>query len=535
MSNSEKVNILIVDDRSDGLLAMEAVLSDPQYNIVTASSGPEALAHLQGQRFAVILLDVQMPQMNGFETAAIIKRRPESRDIPIIFVTAINKDIAYIYQGYEAGAVDYLFKPFDADILRSKVAVFAKLYRKTRIIEQQAEALHQARKLEAVGRLAGGVAHDFNNLITGIIGIAEELKNQMPPGNVHRADVDEIIRASNRAFDLTKQLLASGRRQMMSPRILNINDIISEMNRMLARLIGEDIQLTTDFARDLANVKADPSQIEQIVMNLLINARDAMPKGGTVTVRTENIWFDARHRRFSSQARAGHYIALEVSDSGSGMDEETLAHIFEPFFSTKEMNRGTGLGLATVYGIVKQNNGEIFVDSEPGKGTTFTIFLPQAEEKELIVIEKNGSTADASTGSETILVVEDEEIVRRVVRNLLQKRGYRVIEARHGTEALQVACDHEGPLDMIVTDVVMPGLNGRQVVDALKSRFPTIAVLYMSGFTEEIINHRGILEPGIFFIEKSAVGRGLCKKVREILDGRSAQQPPFDTVHKTAV
>jgi two-component system, cell cycle sensor histidine kinase and response regulator CckA len=656
VNSASKVNILLVDDRSDGLMALEAVLGRPEYNLVSASSGPEALALLDGREYAVILLDVQMPHMNGFETARFIKNRQETRDIPIVFVTAISKEMQYVYQGYESGAVDYLFKPFDPEILRSKVAVFVDLFRKNQKIRQQAEALReseeqfrlliegvqdysifmldpegrvaswsnaaermkgyrveeilgrpfslfyleeeaaagkpaedlqkaaangrsesegwrrhrdghrfwahtiltalrhpsgelrgfakvtrditerkhaeetlhrkeveleQTRKLEAVGRLAGGVAHDFNNLITGIMGIAEELQFQLDVRDPRREDLGEIIKASERAFALTRQLLAFGRRQMACPRELNLNGIIQELQKMLVRLIGEDILLTTNLDNALGLIRADPSQLEQVILNLVLNARDAMPQGGRITMTTRRADAQEGSDPFLAGLPPGRYDVLTVEDTGCGMTPEVLSQIFEPFFTTKEKDKGTGLGLSTVYGIVKQSGGEIFVKSQPGQGSCFSIFLPEvaAETQERPPMEV---VSEKSFGHETILVVEDEDIVRHVTSGLLRKRGYRVLEARDGPQALEVTRKHPEPIHLLLTDVVLPGMNGRAVATALAERHPSIRILYISRYTEDIIAHKGILEPGIHFLDKSLLTHQLADKVRQLLD----QDPP---------
>jgi two-component system cell cycle sensor histidine kinase/response regulator CckA len=371
------VNILLVDDRPDGLLALEAVLDSPDYNLIKADSGEKALLQLVDHEFAVILLDAQMPKMDGFQTASLIKKNAARKDIPIIFVTAIHKDTFYVYQGYKAGAVDYISKPFDPHILRSKVAVFAELFRRNMKIRQAQEELRkkdeelfQARKLEAIGRLAGGVAHDFNNIVTGILGISEELRETFEQGDHRRDDLSEIIKASQRAFSLTRQLLAYARRQVISPEVLDLNSVVLEMLVMLGRLLGEDIRVDTILDPALGAVKADRTYLEQVLVNLGLNARDAMKGGGTITIKTANIDLSEETSPSGSvQLPPGPYVLLTVSDTGCGMDRDVLEHIFEPFFTTKEVGKGTGLGLATVYGIVKQNGGDIAVRSELQSGT----------------------------------------------------------------------------------------------------------------------------------------------------------------------
>lgn len=517
----DPVRILLVDDRLDGLITMEAVLRAPNYILVKAQSGVEALAHLKEQDFAVILLDVQMPGMDGFQTAAKIKDIPRARGTPIIFVTAINKDPFYIYQGYHAGAVDYIFKPFEPYVLQSKVAVFADLYQQKIQIQKQADEiqikeaeLSQARKLEVVGRLAGGVAHDFNNLVTGILGLSHDVWMSLEPEDPRRSDLDEIIKAANRAFSLTKQLLAFGRRQMISPQIVDINVVILDINKMLRRLIGEDIDIKTRLNSRMSMVRVDPVQLEQIILNLALNARDAMPHGGTLTLTTSN--YEVSESTSHAELLPGHYVVLQIADTGCGMDAEVLSHIFEPFFSTKDKDKGTGLGLATVYGIVKQNRGHITVQSDKNKGTTFEIALPYISG--LRAIEGQKAPKEQTSGTETILVVEDEEIVRRVTVRALRKSGYEVFEAQDPQTALSWFENFDRPLHLLITDVVMPKMNGRELASTIVERRPQTAVLYMSGYSEDLVVHRGIVDPGIHFIEKSFSTQTLVRKVREVLD-----------------
>jgi two-component system cell cycle sensor histidine kinase/response regulator CckA len=526
-----KVNILLVDDRPDGLLALEAVLDSLDYNLVKAHSGEEALLRLLDFEFAVILLDAQMPKMDGFQTAALIKNSSTRKDIPIIFVTAIHKDNFYVYQGYKNGAVDYIFKPFDPHILRSKVSVFAELFRRNMKIRrtqeelrQKEEELFQARKLEAIGRLAGGVAHDFNNILTGILGISEELRESLVKGDQRLDNVNEIIKASQRAFSLTRQLLAYARRQVLSPEVLDLNNVILDMLIMLGRLIDEDIRLDTVLDPKLGAVKADRAYLEQVLINLTLNARDAMPAGGTITIKTSNMVFSEESVLTESiRLPPGPYVLLTVSDTGCGMTKDVLEHIFEPFYTTKEVGEGTGLGLATVYGIVKQNGGDIVVDSGPESGTRIDIYLPRQEHEVAQPSNEPAVQPLSMRGAETILVVEDEQIVRRVVASILRNHGYTVLEAASGPEAVLVCDSHRSPIDLLITDVVMPEMNGRQLADVIASRRPGMMVLYMSAYTQDIISKRGVLDSGIAFLEKSQISSHLTKKVREMILSRHAQ------------
>ncbi len=379
----------------------------------------------------------------------------------------------------------------------------------------QDQLLH-AQKMEAVGRLAGGLAHDFNNILTTIIGYSEFLAGSMNKNDPRWADVQEIKRAAERAASLTRQLLAFSRRQVMRPQVLNLNALIGDLEKMLRRLIGEDIELITVLEPDLWLVRADPSQIEQVILNLVINSRDAMPAGGEVTIETRNRWIDAEYAGQHLEVEPGPYVMLAVSDTGVGMDEEIQAHIFEPFFTTKEDGKGTGLGLATVYGIVKQSGGHIWFYSEPGIGTTFKIYLPRVKEKARPLERKRPTSMPR--GTETILVVEDEEIVRSLACRILAQYGYTVLEAGRPEQALQVAQDHEGPIHLLLTDVVMPGMGGREMADRLIAARPEMRVLFVSGYTNNTIAHHGVLEPGVAFLQKPFTPAALLHHVRKTLD-----------------
>jgi PAS domain S-box-containing protein len=400
--------------------------------------------------------------------------------------------------------------------------VFAEDVTERRVLERQ---LRMAAKMEAVGRLSGGIAHDFNNLLGVIIGYSQVLRRKAGPDSPLREYVEEVEKAGQRAVSLTRQLLAFSRQQILTPAVLDLNTLVADMEKMLPRLIGEDIAVSINLDPELGRVKADHGQIEQVVMNLAVNARDAMPAGGKLVVKTANAVLDETYARHHAGAKPGRYVMLAVSDSGVGMSPETLAHIFEPFFTTKEVGKGTGLGLATVYGVVKQSGGYIWVDSKPGKGANFQVFLPRIEEVAVPVAEDKTPAASLQ-GTETILLVEDAEALRKLARAFLVESGFDVLVASNGEEAVQVAKNHAGRIHLLLTDVVMPGMNGRALSDDLRPKRPEMKVLYMSGYTDSFIAGHGVLEEGMYLLHKPFTEEVLIAKVREVLDRREVRTEP---------
>ena len=384
--------------------------------------------------------------------------------------------------------------------------------------------LRMAQKMEAIGQLSGGIAHDFNNHLGVIIGYSRVLKKELGATNPFCEHAVEIEKAGQRAASLTKQLLAFSRQQVLSPAVLSLNTLASDMERMLPRLLGEDIEVSLALDAELGNVKADQSQIEQVIMNLAVNARDAMPTGGKLMIRTANAIFDQAYARAHPGSRTGNYVLLAVSDTGSGMDAATLTHIFEPFFTTKERGKGTGLGLATVYGIVKQSNGYIWVDSTLGKGTSFEVYLPR-HLGQPVLEEHDAGSGEKLRGSETILLVEDSQPLRKLAQIFLEAAGFRVLPAGCGKDALEVAARFELPFDLLLTDVVMPGMNGRVLAEQLIPRQPGMKVLYMSGYTDTFIAGHGILNPGIHLLHKPFTEDVLIQKVRDVLDATKKSLP----------
>ena len=382
--------------------------------------------------------------------------------------------------------------------------------------------LSQAQKMETVGRLAGGIAHDFNNILTVILGKTELALMQLKDsGGQLREDMEEIKHAAERAANMTQQILAFSRKQVLQPRILNINETVSNMGKLLKRLIGEDVELETKFHSTIRNIKADQSQIEQVIMNLAVNARDAMPKGGKLTIETTNVVLDEAYARQHLNARPGNYVMLAVSDDGVGMNDTVMKRAFEPFFTTKETGKGTGLGLSTVYGIVKQSGGYIWVYSEENIGTTFKIYLPVIDEPEIALLPSE-TPSELIEGNETILLVEDDDAIRELVKEMLTIMGYTVLEAANGNEAITLSQQTTEIIDLLITDVVMPGISGRQVARHLSKSRKNMKVLYMTGYTDEAILRHGILEQGLRFVQKPFTFETLAFKVRELLDGREA-------------
>ena len=578
MSSEQSINILLVDDRAENLLALAGLLEPLGYNLVKAGSGQEALRYVLHADFALILLDVEMPGMDGFETAELIRGRELSQHIPIIFLTAVNTSDRHIFRGYLAGAVDYLLKPIVPEILLSKVAVFVDLHEKTNQIQQQASALAasvqmleyqveerrrteealrlahdelearvhertinlananealraeiaerqrletqliQAQKMESIGRLAGGVAHDFNNLLTAIKGYAELALTELDDQDQLRHDLGEISKATERATALTSQLLAFARKQIIDPRVIDLGELIGNLESLLQRLIGEHIELEIHVGHVPERIKADPGQIEQLLINLVMNARDAMPDGGTLTIETGSAALDADSKPTRAGSAADRtLVMLTVSDTGTGIAPEVQEHLFEPFFTTKEPGKGTGLGLATCYGIITQHNGQISYTSEVGRGTTFNISLPRVEDTLDTCLDYDEERA-LPKGNELILLVEDEAAVRELTARTLRQLGYTILEAANGEEALRLVKVSSMPPQLLLTDVIMPRMSGWSLAERLTVLRPDIKVLFISGYSDHVVTEDRRLQEGVVLLQKPFSPATLAHKGRDVLD-----------------
>src|SRR5712691_11879200 len=467
-------------------------------------------------------------RMLGYESAADVLRLDMPRDVyadPAERQRLVDRDT---YTDRQYDDVEATWKRKDGGLLTVQLSVravrndarqveyyetFVRDVTEQRRLQQQ---VLQSQKMEAVGRLAGGIAHDFNNLLTVITSYSDLLLEDLAPGDAKRDDLEQVRKAADGAAALTRQLLAFSRQQVVEPRVVSLNTVVEGLHKILRRVIGEDIELTTTLAPDLGAVRADVGQLEQVLMNLAVNARDAMPTGGKLTVETANVEHEPEYALEREAAAVGRFVMLAVTDTGVGMDEATKAKIFEPFFTTKEDGKGTGLGLATVYGIVKQSGGFIWVYSEPGNGTSFKIYLPRIDAP--VEGVKTPGSVSVPRGTETVLLVEDAAAVRAVAKQVLERQGYTVLEAPDGDVALHVAHKHRGPIHLLLTDVVMPVLSGRPLAEQLARVRPDIKVLYASGYTDDSVVRHGILEAGTAYLQKPFTPDSLARKVREVLD-----------------
>ena len=516
------LHVLCVDDSEDDTLLLIRALKSGGYNPIhqrvdTASDMEDAL---KKEDWDIILADYSMPQFSAPDALNVLKKY--NPDIPFIIVSgAIGEEIAV--SALREGARDFINK----DNLTRLIPAIQRELRETETRRQRAKAeaekknieeqLFQAQKMEAIGRLTGGVAHDFNNLLTVINGYSELILSNMSKDDVNFEQMQLIRQAGRRAENLTRQLLAFSRKQTLKPVILDLNELLFNMEKMLHRLIGEDIDLIVAYADNLKYVKADPSQLEQVILNLVINSRDSMIKGGRIVVETENIYLD-KPIDDEKNGQTGLHVILSISDTGIGMDESIKAKIFEPFFTTKEKGKGTGLGLSTVYGIVKQSGGSITVDSEPYKGSIFRVYLKAVEDEDVKPYIDHHKTSDQLIGEETILIVEDENAVLDLMMKVLNQHGYKVLQSFSAEDALTMVSHMDEPIHILLTDVVLPGMNGRELAEKVLQIKPDIRIVYMSGHTDQVIGNEGILDEDTDYIQKPFSPFYLLKKVREVLD-----------------
>jgi len=521
MSMGQPLRVLFIGETGAEAVSAELERGGYEPSFRTVSSHEQLDAALAGS-FDIAISDFAAGDVGAL--AALEEIHQRAIDLPLIVVSGKTRD-PEVLAVLKAGAADYLDR---SNLMRLNAAVerelrAAGMRRERNRLEEQ---FRQAQKMEAVGRLAGGVAHDFNNLLTVITGYSDMLLATRDLKEAQRTALEEIRRSAERGGALTHQLLAFSRRQPLEPRLVRVNDLILQIEKLLRRLIGEDIELITIPAAPSDVVEADPGRLEQVIMNLVVNARDAMPKGGKLTIETGNVQLSESFAAGQIGVAPGSYVAISIADTGVGMDEETQSHLFEPFFTTKNPGRGTGLGLATAYGIIRQSGGAIRIWSQLGRGTTARIYLPPAEAKDGARSETKAAATGPLTGAECILVVEDETRVRKLIVDILTAKGYGVLEATRGEDALRVARTHKGVIDLAVVDVVMPEISGPDLVRKLTRLRPDVRVLYISGYTDEAVVHHGIPESSTAFLQKPFLPDELARKVREIIDSRrnSAQE-----------
>lgn len=521
--------ILIIDDIQDNLTSITAILYDilPCARVFTATSGKQGITLAEQEEPDVILLDIVMPDLDGYEVCHIIKTNPKLRDIPVVFLTALKETSENRILALEAGAEAFLSKPVDTMELTLQIRAMLKIRaaslsqkneqaRLSEIVKQRTAELLQAQKMESVGRLAGGIAHDFNNMLAVILGQTELALDCVNTTETVYHRLREIETAAKHSADLTRQLLAFARKQTIQPRVLDINETIKSMLRMIERLIGADVTLAWNPQEEAVSVLMDPSQIDQILANLCINARDAITANGTITITTAKVHLDRVFCISHPGAVPGDYALLEVKDTGSGMPASTKARLFEPFFTTKEPGKGTGLGLSTVYGIVKQNNGYITVQSSPGNGSIFSVYIPLHEGVEEAIDTRDNHRTHEISGAK-ILLVEDEPVLLEMTKEMLTSLGYTVTETSTAEEALEMARKPACIFDMLITDILLPGMNGIHLSQAIRELHPDIKCLFTSGYSADELPNQGIFENDTCFIQKPFSRKELSKNIHSAL------------------
>lgn len=528
-------NILVVDDTAENRQVLVQLLQGEGFHVRAASTGRLAIMSCDAEPPDLILLDVTMPEMNGFEVCRQLKSKDRLKRVPIIFLSA-RTDTTDKVAGFDAGGVDYITKPFEPTETLSRVRTHLRIAQlrsqlesmnntleervaeRTRDLEQSMERLRQAEKMELVGRLAGGVAHDFNNLLTTILGNVELSRRRLGRESPIKRNLDDIELAATRSADLTHQLLAFARKQVIQPRCVDLNVCVSEAERLLRRTLGEHIQLEFSPGSDRPMVLVDPGQICQVIINMGVNARDAMPKGGRMTLSTRIETLDKNAAKEFPDLQPGRFAVLSVSDTGAGISEENQKRIFEPFFTTKQSGKGTGLGLATCYGIVKQHNGQISVRSQLGSGSTFFVYLPICENADVIQEQKDVAVLPAIEGTPTILLCEDDKMVREVIEAVLVAMGYNVLVAKSGDEALVLAKESKTPIQLLITDLVMPEMTGLELEQRLRENLARVKVLLITGYSEEAIANPGAFNHTRQLLQKPFSPADLFEKVRTMIE-----------------
>ena len=523
------MRILIVDDSANGRMVLKTYLNAAGYKeLAMAASAAEAFQCLgmgndratNPSKIDLIQLDVLMPGLDGIMACRRIKGAAELKDIPILMVTGHDEE-SYLWEAFEAGASDYLTKPVSKVELQARVSSALALKheidcRKSAYMELEKQLLH-SQKMASIGQLVGGVAHDFNNVLTLIMGYSQLGLVHLDPDDSLHDKLEQLLKASEHAASLTGRLLAISRKQHAEPKVIDLNTLVADTTKMLRRLISEDVELITLLWQESVLIQVDPTQIEQVLINLAINARDAMPGGGKLTVEIAIVEFNQSHRGNEIEMPAGEYALLSITDTGIGMTDDVKSRIFEPFFTTKEEGKGTGLGLTTCYGIVKQNGGCLQVDSQLGRGSTFRVYLRLAEQAES-ACQKEERLESLPGGTETILLAEDEAPLRTMVATILNERGYTVLQATNGAEGLRLAQERgDQKIDLLLSDIVMPQMSGTKLAHELKSLRPEIKVILTSGYTEQDIN-LSELGPDAIFIPKPFLPGTLTTRVREVLD-----------------
>jgi len=510
------LHILHLEDEPNDAALVQSTLEAEGIACATTrvQNHDDFVAALEHGGIDLILSDCSLPAFDGLSAMSIVRARWP--DLPVILVSGtLGEELAI--DSLKDGATDYVLKQRLSRLVPAVRRAMQEVEERAERRRLEAQFI-EAQKTEVIGQLAGGVAHDFNNIIAVIMGYSDLMMQELGPDDRLRKHVGEIRHASERAAALTGQLLVFSRKQKVQPVVLDLNEVVKDLDRMLRRLIGENIQMTIVPGNQIGRVKADPGYIGQVLMNLVVNARDAMPNGGKLVIATNNLTLDENGARTRTGATPGDYVLLSVSDTGTGMTDEVKARLFEAFFTTKPKGKGTGLGLATCQTIAQQSGGHISVESEIGKGTTFRIYLPQVKQP-LAVEARPIQTGPLPRGSETLLVVEDEPSVRHLARGVLEAQGYKVLSASNGQEALHVAREHKGsPIRLVITDVIMPLMSGKVMAEWLKTTYPGLSILFTSGYTDDAIAQHGVLEPDVAFLPKPYTPAALARKVREILD-----------------